>query len=496
MPNIRIPIVGSYTGRAVGPDVADTKDQRFTNCFPEVVQNPLSGKKSLVLSKRPGTIASSDVQASATADFGACVWRSNSDAVSPVVFSYTKSNGTDQMFFTSAGVQVGADITGAADCDFLTDTSISGTGNLTACLEDSGTSVKEVWFFPQGGAWTQITDSDFPSTGICPAHTHMDGFMFVMTTNGRIYNSDLNSLSSWTANNYLTANSITDGGVGVARYRDHIAAFGDSSVEFFANGGNSVGSPLVRRGTINVGAIKTTNGSPILTAGDTVYWVGKMSPSGSGGIYRFNNFQAEKVSNQTIDKMVDSGQIEYVAGIFGLLGMTHVAFSGNAGLDVVVPCYCIDSGFWWFLDTAGDIATTAVCGAPVASSSSKSFIASISNAKIYSFDPLLPVWQDNSSAYTMTAQTEPMDLGTHRRKYWKRLALVYDVQSAASNVGVSYSDDDYANFSTARNIDTNTVQAHLDSLGSSRRRAWKFTHAANTACRIHAMDIDYEVGAH
>jgi hypothetical protein len=485
VPTLRFPLVGSYTNRKVNPVVGDTVAQRFVNCFPEIEQNPLTGNRRIWLNKRQGTTASSDVQASATGQFGTVV-KNNGTAV----FSYLKSGGASMMFFTTAG-QVGADVGSTNGCVFMSTTDISGTENLTATLVEAG-NVYEAWYYPAAGSWTEITDSDFPKSTLTPTHTHMDGYMFVMTTTGRIHNSEVNSLSSWLANSYITANSAGDPGVGVARYKNFIVGFGGVTTEFFVNNGNSTGSVLKRVPdmTFSVGALATSPavGTSIREVGDTIYWIGKNADTGKKGIYRLNGGKPEKISNDAIDRFLHIAVLGYVLGSFSLYGQTFVAFSLAA--NTVAVCYSVETGFWWYLTPAGSLNLTSFAG-EVTNTATDSYFVTSSNAKIYNFDSITPVWQDNASAYTMTVQTDNIDCDTDRLKFWDRLRLVYDRQSAASNVGVSWSDDDGANFSTEINIDTNTDQSWITALGASSRRIWRFTHAANSACRLAAVEIDY-----
>ena len=496
MATLRFPLVGSLTNRNVNAALADTKDQRFVNCFPEIVKNPVTQQSTIWLNKRQGTAASSAVQASATGQHGAIVWTTNSAAVAPAVFSYLKTGGSDMMFFDSAGTQIGGDVTTTNSCLSMEETDISGTGNLTAIMTDDVSGALEAWFFPEGGAWTQITDAQFPSS-ICPAHAHMDGYMFVMTEGGAIWNSDLNSLANWTAGAFISANSFGDNGVGCVKYRNMIVGFGDASCEFFYNSGNSSGSVLNRidNATIRVGAVRNTTGrgTAIRSLLNTVYWIGNNSETGSRGIYRFNGMQAEKISNSAIDKLVSNGVIRSIVGSFSLLGQSFVGFSSGGAS---IWCYSVDTGFWWVLTPAGSLTIAAMLGTVDSSAYSKSYFSTVTNAFVYTFNPNSPVWQDNASAYTMTVQTDDMDCDTSKMKFWQKVALHGDTQSAASAVGVAFSDDNGANYSTARDIDTNTAQTWIKGWGASRKRSWRLTHSANTACRLRAMEIEYEVGTH
>lgn len=502
MSSLRIPLVGSLTDRNPNASLNDTTDQQFINCFPEVVTNRITQKSQVVLNKRQGSIASADVQASATGQYGAIVWTTNSAVTAPLALSFLKSTSQSMMFFNESGVQHGADVPNTAGCPFMSETDISGTGNLTAVLLDYPTAALEAWYFPQGGAWTQITDGDFP-TNITAGHAHMDGYMFVMTDAGRIYNSDLNTLSSWTASSFITL-SGGGNGIGLARHRDLIVGFSDYSTEFFYNAGNASGSVLsrARDGLIRIGAARggATQAPSFRAIGDSVYWIGQNADSGKKGVYRLKGAGegggagAEKISNSTVDRIVNNGGLGWIAGSFSMFGMTHVAFStGSSGHSCL--CYCVDTGYWWVFLPAGTLTILAMLGAVNVSGYSKSYMTTATNAKFYTFDSNAPVWQDNGSAYTMTVQTGADDLDTYKKKYYRSLKIIGDSQTSTSAIGVSYSDDDFATFTSAGSIDMNTVPPpRLSRLGASRRRAWKVTHSANTPCRIAAMQLDFDQG--
>lgn len=489
MPRERFPLVGSLTHRDVEPTVAHTKDQKFTNCFPEVTTNPVTDKSSVALIKRQGTLAGSDVAASATGSYASCIWSSYSGASPLAVFAFLKSTGTSMMFFDQTNTQVGGDVASTNACYFLTDTLISTTGNLTATLRDSGTSALETWFYPEGGAWTQITDGDFPSN-VQVTHCHMDGYMFVITNRGVIHNSDLNSLSAWTAGASITAQSMPDNGVGLARYRNLVAAFGDRSLEFFYNAGNSSGSPLspVQGSVRRVGALRLSTGASIMNVGDTVYWLGIAAESGAMGIYRLEGYNPVKVSSPFVDRLIAAGLITGIGGAISLYGMTHIAF--NTASNTLM--YCPETKAWWWLAMGGSVVFSSGVGLGT-TSAGKSYAISPSSPKIFLFDATDPLWQDNGSAYSLIARTRGIDHGTNRMKQFKRLDVIADVQGSSS-LGVSVFDDDYVTESTLPTLDLSTQQHWLTGLGAARRRAWQFTHASNTPCRIEAIEIEYEVG--
>ena len=506
----RIPLFGSYVNRNVVPSVTDGKDQYLINCYPEVYDNQISGRKTVFLNKRPGTVASSDTATGNLATRGSCIWWSNSvsqgaTGVAPVVFSFTKSDQTEVRIYQYDGstiAQVGTAIASTDSCDSLSDTMISGTGNLVALVGDSGSNAIEAYFFPEGGAWTQITDVDFPANQtparlIVGAPVHMDGYMFVMCSDGTIWNSDINSLSAWTSTSFITAQAATDGGAGLARYGQYIVAFGQGSIEFFENaGGGSSGSPLRRISgdPLNIGALRSTARQAVLEVGETVYFIGAVTGSGLYGVYRLNGFQAEKVSNTAIDKVINgnvfTSTIVGIAGAFTAHGMQHIALL-SLSPDYVVHCFCIETATWWQFKVLSGVQ-------PITSALGHFGVGYITlgTAKIFSMQTA--VWRDGSDAYTMTFQDDgdASDEDTTNRKFVTKLRIVGDTQSSTSNLGVAYSDDDGASFSTARNIDLSSATKELTRLGSHKnKRQYRFTHSANTPCRLQAYELTQKVGS-
>jgi hypothetical protein len=101
------------------------------------------------------------------------------------------------------------------------------------------------------------------------------------------------------------------------------------------------------------------------------------------------------------------------------------------------------------------------------------------------------VYQDAGSAYTATVQTSKLDFGTEKRKRFHKVALIGDTQASTATVNISWSDDDYDNFSTARSVDMSNDRAYLTNCGAARRRAFKITNATNTPLRLEALEITY-----
>ena len=105
-------------------------------------------------------------------------------------------------------------------------------------------------------------------------------------------------------------------------------------------------------------------------------------------------------------------------------------------------------------------------------------------------------WQDDGSNTTATIQTTQLDFLSSLRKRLFKLWVVGDVQSSATTVAISWSDDDYVTFNTARNVDMANTNRYLNGCGMFRRRAFKLTNTSNTPLRIEALDLEIEEMEH
>ena len=499
----RIPLVGGTLRRGLSNATNYAQDQSFYNCFYEISKNPGSGQAASYLNKRQGFSTFAIGPSGYVGGYAATSWLGAATNPGKVIFAFCKTATGDNAICDYAGTQVGIDIPGYIACMSLTETMISGVSNLIAIMLPSGaTPVPEAWYFAEGGAWTKIA-SNFPSNLGTPIRVvgepvHMDGYMFIMGHNGRIYNSDLNSVTTWSTTGYIEAQQSPDVGCGLVKYKNMIVALGPGSMEFFQNSGNATGSPLTRVQYIsNIGCVPTyfvgiyQQYAPTVTVGDTFYWLGMDARSGGVKLYRMNGMQPEEVSTPSISRMFGASINFKLWGSLNLHGLTHVMFSSQSQ-DGSYPAYCHETGQWWFFKPGESDAITrfhasSYIGASYLTNASR-------NRYIATVYPGTPVYQDNSTNFTMTVQTQPLDHGTDNLKECTAFRLIADTQTTAGNVGVAYSDNDYSSFSTAKNIDMTLQQKKLDAgLGWFRRRSWKITETVNRPFRAQAFEVEFEV---
>ena len=466
----------------VGYLVASGKDQRFVNAIPEKITNSLTKQETFYVSKRPG-FALLNTPATGNTGTAIHVW-SGQGSGDKVISAFGATNSTIYDSTTSLGTTTGV-------VNFISDVLVGTTANLLMTTRSNS-----AYFYPTGGALTSISDVDFPGNvageTITGNFANLNGYAYIMTISGRIYNSDLNSLSAWTASSYLSAQMSPDAGLGVIRYKDQIMAFGKESIEFFQDVGNPTGSPLksTSQGYINIGCISQYTYS---TFDDTVVWLGSSAESGIG-LYMLNGFQPVKKSTPWVDAILaTTNSANLYLNCIKLVGKSFVVITSTS--DNRTYIYSIEDDMWheW---SSTSILWQHMSGIATGTKYIYAVTEQTTSGKVFIINPSSMVFQDDSINFTVTIQTNKLDGGTSRRKFLSKLRLVGDIQSSATSVGVAWTDDDYVTNSTPRNVDLANADAYLSACGSFKRRAFILTYSGANALRLEAIELELGQGIH
>lgn len=523
-----------------------SKDQRFINCFSESIQDPITGQQTVYCVKRPGFATSITTGAAAIGN-ALMIW-SGQGSGTKVISAFGATNSTLYDSTTSLGAITGkasgitetfvgtaptltvssSDNTGwhlnsdsvTVALTFTGDThtnttidNISSTSGLLVGQTVSGTGIQAGTRIASIDSATQITttlattatnagvtitrsvigkilDTDFPgnaSLTLAGTFAHMDGYACIMDTTGKLWASDLNSVTAWTSTSFGSANSYPDKGVGCVRHRNMIMCFGTQSIEFFYNSGQTP-FPFTKNISLTqqVGAV---GADAIAQIADTTFWCGS-SPQGGLSIFQFDG-AISRLSTPEIDTIL------ILAGASNIT-LTTIRFYGRSFVIVKASnttlVYCIEEKQWaeWASSAAPwfKVVGVSVGGTQVNYSISKVLTTGI----VYTMNPASLTFQDAGVTYTAMMQLDSNDLGTSNRKFWESLRIVGDVQSSTSNIELSYSDDDYESTSTWGNLDLSTNLPIARRLGSSRRRAWILNHSANTPMRIKWLEGVASIG--
>lgn len=418
MPVQRIPLVGNFNQRSISGNAALTvpEDQRFLNCTFDVVQNPVTGKATVYVEKRPGwdqdTIVANgspstalikpqsiNAVISAFGDTNSTIYYGSTSvgtitgraiyagetivsSLTYIVFKssdgtgwYYPSGAKDTLSYTADGnnsttitdIKVGgvSSVSGLYVGQKLSAASNIAAGSRIVSI-NSGAFSAVLDTATTGGAFNdlaitkepiaKIIDSDFVTTGtFISGFVQMDGYLFYTTDDGNIRNSDLNSITSYTSTSFKAVDMEPDACVGLAKHKNLVWVFGTGSVQPFYNAGYATGSPLERttQAFSKTGALSQLS---IATLEDDIYFVGS---SNFGDIQTFRLRDGiTKISQPHVDRIMGtsastSGTIYLSA--FQLGGYPYVMASISVANDLSSDKLLLASGDFYLLEDGTDI---------------------------------------------------------------------------------------------------------------------------------------------
>lgn len=586
MPVARVPLVGSFNQRTVDANAVLTanEDQRFLNCSFSVVQNPVTQKATIYVEKRPGwgvdsivsagnistgliktDYVNSVVSAFGSADstiydgqvsVGAITGRAlyfSETLISNVGYVLIKSSDGTGWYYTSdartqtayvGDTHTNTTIDGiASTVGMYAGQAISGTGiaaNTRIASVDSAVAITTTIATTATAAGVAITktpiakilDVDFVTSGtIVTAFVEMDGYVFYGNADGYIYNSGLNSVTAWAANDRINPAMAADPPNATARHKNMVVAFGAASMEVFYNAGYSTGSPLARASQFfsKIGALDQ---SSVTSLKDDIYYVSS-ARYGDVSVMRLRSLDPKPISTPTMNKIL--GTISALGGslytsAFELGGYSHVSiFVTNTTNDEAL--LLLESGEFLLLETGDSIVldsdpsalasfehmfvynvelntwsewdcTQATYIAGIGAGAVNQIIATsrVNNSgKVYSIKPTSygELHQDDGVAYTMEIRTSGLDHGTENRKFVKSVKLVGDTQVAGSAT-LEANDSDYASdgWFTLGTFDMTQQDKRIYGCGSYKgKRAYRIRHSYDAAFRAEALEIDVDIGS-
>lgn len=407
-----------------------------------------------------------------------------------IAFQYvTVSSGT--------GIYVGMAVTGTGVAPNAFVTNVAGT-TISLSIANTATVSGTLTFADVGsnGVLTP-TLSAFPTGPYVSGAVFLDNYLFVGTSNNRIYNSGLGDPTSWNALDYLSFEQTTDTLVGIVKHLNYLVAFGQSTTQFFYDTANAVGSPLsvAASYTSEVGC---ASGDSIVSTDNTVIWVGVTKTTGRS-VYIMDGVSPVKISTNNIDKHLEAD---------GLSNVTAYAYKFNGHTCYILTLkntnqtlvYDINSKMWYSWTqysiqsndqpNAGTYQESYFRPTFYASVNSVPYVLDDDTATLYKFD--LNTYQDAGQPIYCRTVTDIMDNGTTKRKFYGRLEIIGD--KVSGTMQVRHSGDDYSTWSNFRSIDLSASRSQVYLSGADRRRAWEFLCTSNVPLRLDGAEIDFRMG--
>jgi hypothetical protein len=343
-----------------GSSVLATADQFYFNCFPNVARHPITGETDFSVIKRSGiqqtglnvgtsvgasafTIPLANLGMTQLSDVCVGAWYEDTTQTIKVV-QYRPTAGTQTL--------IGA-FSGATPSDLVYITEIMLTTSFTPgivlhwCKGDYSTS-KGYYAQSSGGVFTgasltQIVDVDYPANlageVLVGPMQQLNGYFYAMGRSGNIYQCDnVYNVVAW-GSRILNTYAYPDKGVGIVRYKHHLVAFSDTTIEFFNDSGargdgSTISSSLERteQAFIKFGA---PSAKFIKNVDDILYWISS-SDTATTGVWKLDGYTPVKISTLREDQIVNSsiernGALGEVAGsleCMTLLGQKHIIING------------------------------------------------------------------------------------------------------------------------------------------------------------------------
>ena len=386
----------------------------------------------------------------------------------------------------------------------------------------------EGWTITTAGVTAAISDGDFPpnlGTAVPLAHggAVLDDYLFVLGTNGIIYSSNNGDPTAWTALDFIEAEREPDGGVYLGKHHDNLVAYGFSTIEFFYDAANAVGSPLNRRQDVSYN-IGCSSGESVWDEGDRSFFIG-VNYSGAFSVYLLENFQIGIVSDSTLDSFltqaIQRDGYSAVGSGFSAQGHTYYLITLYSTPTDVSPaitlCFDAKTGLWSQWETTiNGISNLPLVGWTKRTGASERFGEGVlANGDLISInDNLSPTDSILGSTYvadgyvavnyvtktttegtpiTMKARLGMFDGGTNGYKYPDNYRHVADRTEDSQTLILRWANENSASWNPDRTLDT-SVYTKVHQAGRFQRRNHELEYSGTEQIEIEAIEFDVEIG--
>lgn len=364
----------------------------------------------------------------------------------------------------------------------------AGTTGTTGPTHTSGAAANGTATLTYAGTSASATTilNAFPSD-LVPGTVYLDGYTFVMSSDGKIWNSSINNPLLWDPLDFITAEGEPDKGVAIAKHFNYLVAFGQWSTEFFYDAGNVTGSPLLPNQTMRI-EFGCANGDSVAEMEQTVLWVGVGKNTGRV-VLMLDGTRPTQVSDPSIERILNNSILEnvraYTVKVSGHYFYILNLLDDNLSLvlDVKSKEWCIWTSFVNNQETYFD-------GVFFTSLNNVNYTLDNVDGKVYNISE--NEYHDESGPIQFRIRTPLIDADSTKRKFISRLEIVGDKTS--STLRIRHTDDDYQNWSSYRNVNLGDARSVLYQCGAFRRRAFEFFHTDDTPLRLNYCELDMEPG--
>lgn len=554
MPTKFIPVKGQLGLHSDDDDAGVSADYRYyLNGYFEA-QEGLDESRKLAFVKRPGlhTVWAGSGGAGDAFDAGYKIQGMVSSAERTRLVVFANNGVTNKTYHVTLGSVTDKGAAPAAAGAWTATSAVAFTqlDNISygANVQYAATDFTKGAVIDSNGNWTEITDTDFTGLSKCSNFCGLDGYLFIATTNNRIYNSGQNAATTWSALDFLTAHDAPGRIMWLSKIRHYLIAFKDKSIEFFEDLGNPApGSPLEPRKSLNR-KIGLLHRNTIQEVSDGIIFAG-VSESGVSKIYKINSASLEitPISNRYLEQQLvmlkvvttitDYSVDATATGSF--LGQSQTFSFGNKEFYTInlndldsnkqkfTQVYDNTLGTWtsWAscCTVSGTLDSMGFRGSQARSAASGTVMhpVFVVNNGILTTTPCIMAMDtstsvafydrdDNGGAqnlYPFSWTTDQLDFGSRKRKFCDEVEVHYSGDSsetpsrtASTSLTVQYRDWDYnttAAYTVTRSLYYDLgggVRCRASRWGNFRKRSFSVTQSAASPFRIWGLEIRYNEG--
>lgn len=178
-----------------------------------------------------------------------------------------------------------------------------------------------------------------------PGIVFLDGYFFVMTDKGVIYNSALGDGTSWNALDFVTAAEEPGAGVALGKSANYLVALKEWSTEPFYDAGNATGSPIspVKSMSTRVGC---ASGSSLVDVDDKLIWISQTKDKGRSVHVMQGLQQQTPVATPDVERVLELDDLASVSA-YGLRIAGHVLYVLTLHTSAITLVYDLTSGVWY-----------------------------------------------------------------------------------------------------------------------------------------------------
>lgn len=366
------------------------------------------------------------------------------------------------------------------------------------------------------GSVTKLTGP--PSSGTLRASLcELDNSFYVLDSLGRVWASDIGDYTTWPALNYVALDTTLGVPVALARHLNYLTAFFTGGIVMLYNAAVSPGAPAapLSNGVFQEGCTQY-GAETIQELSDITYWLGTGKSPGFA-VFQMQGLSISTISTPEVERALEfyfrpadaastlldqavrpaaprATSFRAAGHEFYVLTCPSYTDAGGTPRTGVTLCYDTRMKHWaiWSQVNSSDVkAEFRVAQCMQWQTTGRTLMLDKLNGTVYALLPT--VYQDAAKPIYMVAQTRNTNWGNQRMKLMP--ATYVHTDTLASTISVSWSDNDYATFSTPQAIDTSKFKKQLTRCGSAVQRAWRIQHTDNTPMRFYEIEVEVHPGA-